>query len=69
MGFENRWNEPAVQTAIESTLKAVAAAGKCPGIEALAPEDEDKYAVWGARYSASVSTGIITRALKEAAPN
>lgn len=67
MGCENRWNEPAVQAAIESTLKAVAAAGKCPGILALSPEDEDKYAAWGARYFASVSTGIITRALKDAA--
>ncbi len=67
MGCENRWNEPAVQAAIERTLKAVAAAGKCAGILALSPEDEDKYAAWGARYFASVSTGIITRALKEAA--
>ena len=67
MGCENRWNEPVVQAAIEHTLKAVAAAGKCPGILALSPEDEDKYAAWGARYFASVSTGIITRALKEAA--
>ena len=67
MGCENRWNEPVVQAAIERTLKAVAAAGKCPGILALSPEDEDKYAAWGARYFASVSTGIITRALKEAA--
>ena len=67
MGCENRWNEPVVQAAIESTLKAVAASGKCPGILALSPEDEDKYAAWGARYFASVSTGIITRALSEAA--
>ena len=67
MGCENRWNEPVVQAAIERTLKAVAAAGKCPGILALSSEDEDKYAAWGARYFASVSTGIITRALKEAA--
>ena len=67
MGCENRWNEPTVQAAIERTLKAVAAAGKCPGILALSPEDEDKYAAWGARYFASVSTGIITKALKDAA--
>ncbi len=67
LGCENRWNEPPVQAAIESTLKAVAAAGKCPGILALTPEDEDKYAAWGARYFATVSTGIITKALKEAA--
>ena len=67
MGFENRWNEPPVQAAIERTLKAVADAGKCPGILALTPEDEDRYAAWGARYFATVSTGIITKALKDAA--
>ena len=67
MGCENRWNEAPVQAAIEHTLKAVAAAGKCPGILALTPQDEDRYAAWGARYFATVSTGIITRALKEAA--
>ena len=67
MGCENRWNEPPVQAAIESALKAIAAAGKCPGILALTPEDEDRYAAWGARYFATVSTGIITKALREAA--
>ncbi len=67
MGCENRWNEAPVQAAIERTLKAVADAGKCPGILALTPEDEDRYAAWGARYFATVTTGIITRALKEAA--
>ena len=67
MGHQNRWDEPPVQAAIESTLKAVAAEGKCPGILALTPADDDKYAAWGARYFATVATGIITRALKEAA--
>ena len=67
MGYENRWSEAPVQAAIEHSLKAVAAAGKCPGILALSPEDEDRYAAWGARYFATVSTAIITRALKEAA--
>lgn len=67
MGHENRWTEPPVQAAIEHTLKAVAAAGKCPGILALTPADEDRYAAWGARYFATVTTGIITKALKEAA--
>lgn len=67
MGYENRWNEAPVQVAIEQTLKAVAAVGKCPGILALTHEDEEKYAAWGARYFASVTTGIITKALKEAA--
>ena len=67
MGHENRWNDAPVQAAIEQTLKAVAAAGKCPGILALTPADEDKYAAWGARYFATVTTGIITKALKEAA--
>ncbi len=67
MGHENRWNDAPVQAAIEQTLKAVAEAGKCPGILALSPADEDRYAAWGARYFASVTTGIITKALKEAA--
>ena len=67
MGFENRWHEPPVQAAIESALRGVAKAGKCPGILALTPEDEDKYAEWGARYFATVSTGIITKALFDAA--
>ena len=67
MGHENRWNDAPVQAAIEQTLKAVAAAGKCPGILALSPADEDRYAAWGARYFASVTTGIIAKALKQAA--
>ena len=67
MGCENRWSEPPVQAAIETTLKAVAAAGKCPGILALTPEEEDRYASWGARYFASTTTGLITKAFREAA--
>ncbi|MEP6969390.1 MAG: aldolase/citrate lyase family protein, partial [Betaproteobacteria bacterium] len=67
MGHENRWNEEPVQAAIAQTLKAVAAAGKCPGILALNVADEEKYAAWGARYFATVTTGIIMKALKEAA--
>lgn len=67
MGHENRWNDAPVQAAIEQTLKAIDAADKCPGILALTPADEDRYAAWGARYFASVTSGIITKALKEAA--
>ncbi len=67
MGFENRWAEEAVQAEIEQVLRAVASAGKCPGILALTPQDEDKYARWGARYFASVTTGIFTKALRDAA--
>ena len=67
MGFENRWTEAPVQAAIEKTLRAVDAAGKCPGILALNAADEDHYAAWGARYFASVSTGLIFKALKDAA--
>jgi 4-hydroxy-2-oxoheptanedioate aldolase len=67
MGYENRWNEPAVQSAIEFSIKAIASAGKCPGILALTPDDEEKYSNWGARYFATVSTGIITAALRDAA--
>ncbi len=67
MGFENRWHEAPVQAAIEKTLKAVAQAGKCPGILALNAEDEARYAAWGARYFANVSTALIMKAFREAA--
>jgi len=67
MGHENRWNDAPVQAAIERSLKAVAQAGKCPGILALTPQDEDRYAAWGARYFATVTSAIILRALTDAA--
>ena len=67
MGNENRWNEPPVLAAIEQALKAVSTAGKCAGMLALAPEDEEIYAAMGARYFARVATGIITKALKDSA--
>lgn len=67
MGYENRWDEAPVQAAIEHTLKAVAKAGKCPGILALTRADEERYAAWGARYFANVSTALIMKAFREAA--
>ena len=67
MGFDNRWNEAPVQAAIESALRAVAAAGKCPGILALTPEEEARYAAWGARYVASNTAGILLKALRDVA--
>lgn len=67
MGFDNRWHEPPVQRAMEKVLRAVSAAGKCAGVLALTAEEETRYAAWGARYFASTTTGIITRALREAA--
>lgn len=67
MGFENRWHEAPVQQAIESALRAVASVGKCPGILALSADEEARYAAWGARYFASVTTGLITQAFRQAA--
>lgn len=67
MGHENRWHEAPVQAAIENALRAVTAAGKCAGILALNATDEGRYAGWGARYFATVSTGLITKAFKDAA--
>lgn len=67
MGHENRWNDAPVQEAIESALKAINAQGCCPGILALTAADEQKYAAWGARYFATVSTSLITQAFKQAA--
>jgi 4-hydroxy-2-oxoheptanedioate aldolase len=67
MGFENRWQEPPVQGAIDHALRAVAAAGKCPGVLALDGAEKQRYAGWGARHFASVATSVIVRALREAA--
>lgn len=67
MGHGNDWKAPAVASAIEQTLRAVEAAGKCGGIIALTPEDERRYGAFGARYFATVATSVITQALRQAA--
>ncbi len=67
MGHENRWSDAPVQQAIERALRAIAAAGNCPGILAPTAQDEERYAAWGARYFATVTTAVITKALSEAA--
>ena len=67
MGHENRWDEAPVQAAIETAVKAVSNAGKCAGILALTLEEEQRYSAWGARYFATVTTGLIMRAFKDAA--
>lgn len=67
MGHGSDWNAEPVQRAIEAGLRAIAGAGKCSGIIALTPQDEQKYGAMGARYFANVSTSIITRALAQAA--
>jgi 4-hydroxy-2-oxoheptanedioate aldolase len=67
MGFENRWQEEPVQRAMQQAISAVAATGTCAGVLALTREEEQRYTVWGARYFATVTTGLIMRAFKEAA--
>jgi 4-hydroxy-2-oxoheptanedioate aldolase len=67
MGYENQIHAPAVQSMIEKGLSGIARAGKCAGVLALTPEDEARYATWGARLFASVVTSIITKAFKDAA--
>ena len=67
MGFANDWNAAPVQAAMEVAIRAVAAAGKCAGLLSLSPDDEEKYAAWGARYFANVTTSIISQAFRQAA--
>jgi 4-hydroxy-2-oxoheptanedioate aldolase len=67
MGFENRFYDPVVQAAIEKAVRAVASTGKCAGVLALNPDDEVRYASWGASYFANVITSVLTKALKDAA--
>lgn len=67
MGLGSDSNAPQVQVAIKQGLNAIAAAGKCAGIAAMTPADEDRYGAWGARFFANVSTSIFTRALAQVA--
>lgn len=67
MGCGTNWATPEVQVAIKQALLAISSTGKCGGTIALTGEDEDKYAEFGARYFANVTTSIITRAFKHAA--
>ncbi len=67
LGCENRYQEPPVQQAIEQVLRATAAAGKCPGVLALTADEQKRYAGWGARYFATVTTSLFTQALRQAA--
>jgi 4-hydroxy-2-oxoheptanedioate aldolase len=67
MGFESNWAEPQVAAAIETALRAIAKAGNCGGTIALSAEDQTKFAAMGARYFATVTTSLITRAFKQAA--
>lgn len=67
MGFGSDWRARPVADAIEQALRAIASAGKCAGTIALAPEDEDRYAAFGARFFASVTTSIMTQAFQRAA--
>lgn len=67
MGYGSDWKAPEVEAAIEAALKAISGSGMCAGIIALTPEDEAKYAGWGARYLATVASSIITQAFRQAA--
>ncbi len=67
MGHENRWQEAPVQRAIERAVRAIADAGKCPGVLTLNPQDQQRYADWGARYFANVASSLVMKAFEHAA--
>lgn len=67
MGFGSDWKAQPVQAAIEVALRAISSAGNCAGTLALGTADEERYAQWGARYFATVTTAIITQAFRQAA--
>jgi len=67
MGYENRYNEPAVQSAAERAVRAAVSAGKCAGIPAFTAAEENRYTAWGASYFAGSVTGLIMQAFKQAA--
>jgi 4-hydroxy-2-oxoheptanedioate aldolase len=67
MGHENRWQDQAVQDAMERAVRAIAATGKCAGVLALDQASQDKYRGWGARYTANVASSLIMKAFEQAA--
>ena len=67
MGYGNDWKAAPVMASIERALRAIDGTGTCAGVLALTPEDEDRFGSWGARYFATVTTSIITQALRHAA--
>ena len=69
MGHENRWQDKAVQQTMERGIRAIADSGKCPGILALDPDSQRRYADWGARYFANVASSLIMRAFEQAVGN
>lgn len=66
MGYENRWQDQAVQKVMKRGIRAIADSGKCPGILALDVESRRRYADWGARYFANVASSLIMRAFEQA---
>ncbi len=67
MGHGPDFRHAEVQALIAKALPAIAAAGACPGILALTADDRARYAALGARFMASVTTGIIWKAFQDAA--
>ncbi|MFN5939081.1 MAG: HpcH/HpaI aldolase family protein [Polaromonas sp.] len=67
MGHQNSWTDAPVQAAMRQAIEAIAASGKCAGVLALTQEEELRYKDWGARFFATVTTGLIMRAFKDAA--
>lgn len=66
MGYENRWQDPAVQGAIERGIRAIHEAGKCAGVLALDASSRERYASWGARYFANVASSLVMKAFEQA---
>ena len=67
MGHENRWQDDAVQRAMQRAIRAIADAGKCAGILALDDASRQRYADWGARYFANVASSLIMKSFEQAA--
>ncbi|MBC7380595.1 MAG: 4-hydroxy-2-oxovalerate aldolase [Burkholderiaceae bacterium] len=67
MGHGSDWMAPEVLAAIERALRAIDGAGNCAGVLALTPQDEERFGAWGARYFATVTSSVITQALRHAA--
>jgi 4-hydroxy-2-oxoheptanedioate aldolase len=64
MGYPGQMNHPEVVAALEHGIRRANAAGVAAGIIAMNPAEFERWAKVGAKYMCTVSTGLLTGALR-----
>jgi len=66
MGHEGNQKHPEVVAAIDNAIQKIAKTRVAGGLMTVSPDDYRKYAAMGARYLTTVTSAVITQALKGA---